>query len=358
MAIAKGGGDDLSSALSLAFWLRLRNEMHFNCIRLCDFDSYNRSHGGSTWTMDEKLAVIDQCVTNAENAGMYIIINYHDHPMNHMNNEQQWTWCNEFWQAAAPRYKDRTHVIYEANNEPYFGESDFLNNMSKFAGVYQILKTNAPNTPRIMFTFNAAGDHHADVVLPQCTFTDWTNGKDYVGWHGYSTMGGDWYCKGYQPCLDNWVHMDAFIKTSYPKICTEWGDRYFEDDRWTDPTKLDYNQYKLAAQSFETVPQWQQSWICWVVGHRPELLQKFGLDRLKPDAQSKGYYWPIDTADAAVSANKKPGATPLRSADRGVNARDKVYTIRGQRLYSFPEAASAIVTETPGSTGLRVRSVR
>jgi hypothetical protein len=357
MAIANGGGDDLNSAKDPAFWLRLRNEMHFNLIRVCDFDSYNRSHGGTTWsTLAQKLDVLDKCVDNAAIAGMYMVINYHDFPM---DSDQKWQYCYEFWRATAPRYKNRSHVIYELNNEPYFTDaSGYINNMDKFQQVYRIARDSAPNTPRILFTFPMTGDNDPDIVAAQCSFADWNNAQDFVGWHSYGTMGGSWYCGTYEPCLDNWAHVEAFQAQSYPRVCTEWGWKYFDDTYWTNPAKLELNQYALSAQSFETLSGWRQSWICWVIGHRPQLLQSFGLERFKPDAQSKGYFWPIDTMSATGAINRKsinPASQP-RTGNSGVDLRKSLFTIRGQRMHSLPNAAPAVVIDNPGSIALSIRT--
>src|ERR1700760_4143235 len=53
-----------------------------------------------------------------------------------------------FWEAVAPRYKDRTHVFYELKNEPwqYDGLAEYQRTM------YSLMRPLAPDTHIILWT--------------------------------------------------------------------------------------------------------------------------------------------------------------------------------------------------------------
>jgi hypothetical protein len=57
---------------------------------------------------NEFISRIDRYVNWAQEEHLYIIIDYHEDPGHYSFNR-----AKNFWQAVAPHYKNRTHVLYE-----------------------------------------------------------------------------------------------------------------------------------------------------------------------------------------------------------------------------------------------------
>lgn len=108
-----------------------------------------------------QLARMERSVNYASAHGLYVIINAHNKIPNY--NE---TYCSALWTHVAPYFENRTHVLYEAANEPMAGIG---NNGSMTDNALD----NAANDPRIQSlkrTFNiiraAAPVTHIMVLTP------------------------------------------------------------------------------------------------------------------------------------------------------------------------------------------------
>ena len=78
-----------------------------NCVHVY-LESYWVSVGANAGIAD---TLVDRC----SNAGLYVIFTIGCADSNGSFKSGE---ANDFWNFYAPRYKDRTHVIYEAYNEP------------------------------------------------------------------------------------------------------------------------------------------------------------------------------------------------------------------------------------------------
>jgi hypothetical protein len=91
-----------------------------NAVRLILFDTWEWENGYTTvrWTQpayrDAILARVDRAVNFAAARGLYVVINSHNGYALY-----DAAWVDELWTVVAPRYANRTHVIYEAANEPF-----------------------------------------------------------------------------------------------------------------------------------------------------------------------------------------------------------------------------------------------
>ncbi len=108
-----------------------------------------------------QLARMERSVNYASAHGLYVIINAHNKIPNYNA-----TYCDALWTHVAPYFANRTHVLYEASNEPMDGIG---NNGSMTANA----SDNAANHPRIQalkVTFNiirnAAPLTHVMVLTP------------------------------------------------------------------------------------------------------------------------------------------------------------------------------------------------
>ncbi len=198
----------------LSYWQRLR-DFHLNTVRIIAYREpqfYNSSACGyscesrwdllnasdvdvnndgqltgsekTTWDgfMDRIFPYLDTWVDEAGRNGFYIIIDYHPVGGLDMFDAREW------WTKVAPRYKDRTHVVYELANEPVgspaWGPAGYTPAMINWEKeMYQYLRSVAPNTHIILWSFANAGSGMKEVV-DQAAGVDYTNAS--VAFHIYS----------------------------------------------------------------------------------------------------------------------------------------------------------------------------
>jgi hypothetical protein len=131
----------------------------------------------------------DTLVQRCAQAGLYLIITI---GCNGENGSINLAWSEAFWEFYAPRYKNDTHVIYEAHNEPvsytagHWSQADWDNQVA----LYNVMRPNAPNTLLLMFTFqgfNNGGAALNGVNYLTSNGVDWSNAA--VAWHGYTSPG-------------------------------------------------------------------------------------------------------------------------------------------------------------------------
>jgi len=126
------------------WWQNLHDIGHFNIVRVGAWlgTFTDIGFGPTTYQMDIPTleGVLDTMISNAAQAGMYVMIDEHstDSPTNWEKNRQ-------FWTALAPRYANNTNVIYELKNEP-----DPSDDVSDEATSYNLIRSLAPSTPIIM----------------------------------------------------------------------------------------------------------------------------------------------------------------------------------------------------------------
>ncbi|MDD5688217.1 MAG: discoidin domain-containing protein [Elusimicrobia bacterium] len=244
---------------SKAEWQRARDEFHFNTGRLFVYRDQRTTFGlsGLGWTTtDWCITQIDKAVQYAEELGMYIIINYSHHPIGYGVYEDTWKFNNiqaanltkadhlEFWDKVARRYKDKTHVIYEWDNEPIGYRIDHWTqkDIDYQAFMYKYIRDRAPDTHIIMWSFPSpvvcqTCDPNLSFVTvvssgttPSLALTpiDYSNAS--VGWHAYWI--GD--CAYDGNCMGG-VRVRELVQT-YPSIMTEqmgWDADYTKDTTTT-----------------------------------------------------------------------------------------------------------------------------
>jgi len=134
------------------------------------------------------LAQADQIIDQAGAAGLYVVVGIGGGPPGNGHLGNGWFDINKvrsFWQLYAPRYKDRTHVIYQLQNQP-----DLSCNAPWPADTiameregYTLLRSLAPETHIILFSYRemptpaqlgGAVDQVSDLV-------DWSNASVGMG---------------------------------------------------------------------------------------------------------------------------------------------------------------------------------
>ena len=130
----------------------------------------------------------DTLVQRCAQAGLYLIITI---GCNGENGSINVPWSQAFWDFYAPRYKNDTHVIYEAHNEPvaytagHWDQADWDNQVA----LYEHIRPNAPNTLILMFTFQGLNNPTAainGINYLEANGVDWSNAG--VAWHGYTAL--------------------------------------------------------------------------------------------------------------------------------------------------------------------------
>jgi len=171
-----------TQAWSVAYW-RQAADSGFNSMRL-------GVQFAQPWQTDlsvsTKLPFIEQSVAAAESAGMYVGIDYHDIS----GTEAQRPY--DFWCAVAPKYRDKTHVLYEVSNEANYPTQEQ-------EALYRIIRAKAPLTMIITNSFSIAGTMVP--VVDQQKKIDYSNAV--VGYHPYSTTNpsGIVALKAKYPCM-------------------------------------------------------------------------------------------------------------------------------------------------------------
>lgn len=196
------------------FWVDLRDNYHLNTVRLLVYREPLNYPGGCGMdcdlpTVQEIIPHLDEWVERASEQGFYVIIDYH--PVGGRDETDATDW----WAHVAPRYKDRTHVIYEVTNEPGGASLPLAEYMERMR---VRIRADAPDTMMILWSMENAYDNNIDAILqytPTSIHADWT--KAIIAIHMYWSYD---YNKVQQ------------LKNAYPLMNTEIGG-------WTEPEYMD-----------------------------------------------------------------------------------------------------------------------
>ena len=160
-----------------------------NCIHV--YLEMDNPIGGGTdmQVVGHNAANCDSLVNMASRADLYVILTIGCG--NHNGRIYDMDWCLEFWNFYAPRYANRTHVIYESHNEPApwhpasWVTSDWDNQVTLYNGIRPL----APNTHILtcsFMSFNSGPEALTGISYMQNHGVDFTNAS--VAFHGYETM--------------------------------------------------------------------------------------------------------------------------------------------------------------------------
>jgi hypothetical protein len=201
------------------WWRAMREVGRFNTVRVMAFLG---SWPKSTQVMDLKalLPRLDGMVELAAGQGMYVLIDNHSECCGNQDVPND----TAFWQAVAPRYKDRTHVFYELKNEPwqYNGLPEYERTM------YQVMRPLAPETHIILWTIENF-IHLSDPIALIATLPEVDYTRASVGFHPYGTYRTrQKICDalgipslGCEPRMDQLLKLIETLKAKYPTIMTE-----------------------------------------------------------------------------------------------------------------------------------------
>jgi hypothetical protein len=144
---------------------------------------------GHDHTVGKNAAICDQLVNMTAQANLYLIITIGCG--NNNGHISSMAWAQQFWNFYAPRYANRSHVIYESHNEPapntpsQWVTSDWDNQVT----LYNTIRAKAPSTHILTCTF--MGFVSPTVALNGIGYMRW-KGVDFsnasVAFHGYENQ--------------------------------------------------------------------------------------------------------------------------------------------------------------------------
>ena len=260
-------------------WVQTKN-LGFNFVRL----NVKLSNTTPAMTIEQQIPKIDQAVAWARELGLYVMIESSVAPGTYNLSE-----LKTFWNAVAGRYKDETHVFYEMINEPvsWYPSSYTNQNIADLKSVYDIMRSAAPNTHIVLWTFPRLNDGPTTVsVVQKMTGIDYT--KTSVGFHWYNVS----------------ETAVKYLKAAYPVLMTE--------TDWT----------SLAPDDVVNLSACERLGISW-----SHLAGKYatgtgGLsefpDRIFPGMQAKGYY-PWSSDQTSTTPSPTPTCTNLSFSSGSVS---------------------------------------
>jgi hypothetical protein len=136
-------------------------------------------------TPGERVNLIDSIVNSTAADSLYLVLTIGGC---NRNGEYDSAFVRDFWDFYAPRYAEKTHVIYEIVNEPFSWSAPYDSitlEMEKWA--YETIRTHAPETHILLMSYASAVNDTsmiADVKKLGATI-DWSNAS--IATHGYST---------------------------------------------------------------------------------------------------------------------------------------------------------------------------
>jgi hypothetical protein len=219
-------------------------------------------------SLEEYGDILDELVNRAARYGMYVIIDHHYVGQYHIEDSRA------FWNEFAPRYKDRTHVIFELTNEPVkWAPQDYTDQQLRdFEEIWQICHTYAPETPIILLSFAHIGNSGAsplDVARQlqdgdpgEANIINWS--KTLIGFHSY------------------WQNTSARIrelKQTFPCINTEFAMPFNHEVKEMDG----YEHHGTLMERLEI------SWIHWNMIDREDKIPNF--EAVVQNLTDHNVYW-------------------------------------------------------------------
>ncbi len=262
-------------------WQRAKAN-HMNAIRI----AATYGSPGDTFNIGDYEYYLDMLIDRAATENMYVIIDWHNgtdgtHSMNVSTGQT-------FWGTIAPRYADRTNVLYELCNEPVaWSVGDYTaQDIQDQQTLYNLMRQNAPATHIIVLSFAVSNPGMEN--LAKKLNVDWT--KTSVGFHGY------W---------QNSSQSISQLKAVYPAIDTEFmPPTSFTDQPHVKPDQ-DFGMRYMDGQEWQpqTMERLGISWFGWFFLWQPSPL---GFEvQATQDALAKNYLWPCDAPMNITNVSSK-----------------------------------------------------
>ena len=174
-------------------FIKDQHDAGMNSIRLIWFEAWQKAAGYDAFTdfsnpaeVEHCLAMLETYVNLCSKYEMYCIINFHS-AFDKVYDE---TYATQMWTIVAAYFKNRTHVAFETANEPSNNFNTWIGNteMQKYANIYNLVKSVAPNSMQFVLTPNRLPDSYPTAIdlaakLSTLASIDWTN--TVVAYHLY-----------------------------------------------------------------------------------------------------------------------------------------------------------------------------
>jgi len=245
----------------------------------------------------------DILVQRCADAGLYLIITI---GCNGKNGQMNLAWSTNFWNFYGPRYKDQTHVIYEAHNEPASNSlwTWSANDWNNQIALYNTIRSVAPDTFILLCSFMGfAGDNNINSVY------DPRNRANYLAANGVSWANAGMAYHGYES--DAGIETAISLiqsSTNYPALlCTEFwpGDTY---NTTKPPPNGRYNS--MFESHFNGWMQFQ-----WLGANDNDLS---GTDGFKEKINNAGTVWTPDVPTCNWPAKGAPTTIPAHNSSVGI----------------------------------------
>jgi endoglucanase len=266
---------------SRARWTKDRNSWRvarqngLNAVRL----AVNHYNLGITW--DQFVVHMDNFVNWAQEERIYLLITYTPNQPGTYNFAR----AKFFWERIAPRYKDRTHVLYEINNEPVaWTPAKYTDQTIKdLSELYTLVRRLAPQTHISILTIPMLPKDQLGTainVINKHVAVDWNNTS--VAFHSYHVTSA-------------WQMNE--LKKSYPVINTE----------FCDPSSSLNKSLDGMLWHEQAMERLRISWMNWTINSL-ESRPRTTLVSMLNDAKAKGYIWKPD--DYTKCPGPIPAPTP------------------------------------------------
>lgn len=134
---------------------------------------------GANLPAGTNVQTVDQYVAMTEELGLYLILTSGDSTLN----EQ---FSMDFWSFYGERYKNKTHVIFELQNESNGFSPPTEAYLASLNRVYHHLRDIAPDTHILLFSFSHLRSvENIDHYIEAMGIDDWS--KTAIAWHGYDS---------------------------------------------------------------------------------------------------------------------------------------------------------------------------
>jgi hypothetical protein len=299
-----------------------------------------------------QLARMERSVNYASANGLYVIINAHNKIPNYNA-----AYCDALWTHVAPYFANRTHVLYEASNEPMEGignngsmtpnASDNATNHPRIQALkntFNIIRNAAPLTHVMVLTPSGINDYATGTGLGNLAASfaslpgsvDWT--KTSVAYHLYnndSAYGAATNAANLRnlhsryPGWPSENNFPASVSNTTLGITDSWRSAQFDSDIYVN----------------QTCERLGLGWSMWNINGQTQLDRNWPI--MIADANAKGWNWTADVLPATA-----PVFTSSASAviSQNIAASIQLTAIGGSITYAATGLPAGLALNT--STGL------
>ncbi|MEI6034385.1 MAG: cellulase family glycosylhydrolase [Verrucomicrobiae bacterium] len=256
-----------------------------------------------------QLARMERAVNYASAHGMYVVINSHNKIPNYNA-----SYADALWTHVAPYFASRTHVLYEASNEPMSGigrngdmdePTGALNSarLQALKTTYNLIRAAAPHTHIMILTPPGINDGAFGTGLGNLAasfstlpgFVDWT--KTSVAYHlynndaAYGAATNAANLRNLHSRYPGWPSENAFPPGNFPDAMglDKWRSSPFGNDLWVN----------------QTCERLGLGWSMWFLNGHTQFDNNFPI--MMADAYAKGWNWTHDPLIPAPSASPAVG---------------------------------------------------